>query len=141
MNNSMIPMDNFSNVNPERQYPELYNQVKPYIDDAVRRFRSGEYDEGMLESIIQDILERSGLAQYMTPPPADEEAIPAQRIMPYGRRNQNWGQGWGWNAPWRRHRRPMRPWYPTYPYQQGYFWGGFSPQDFVRLLLIRRLWG
>lgn len=141
--------NNLSGMNIQNLYPELYNQLKPYIDDAVRRFQSGQIDQNMLESIVEDILISSGLSQYMTDVSEEEEAVvPAQRM--FG--------GFGFGNPNQFRRRPggpfrppgpPRPRPPIYPYPvyppvpcPGCGWGPpITPRNLVRLLLLQQLFG
>ena len=137
MPSNMNPLNSFPNQNLQGMYPELYNQLMPYINDAINRYRGGQIDENTLESIVEDILIRSGLSEYMVDDYDDDEVIPAQRMMNFG------GQvGFGNQNNFRRRRRRRRPWYPQNQWGPGWQWNSpITPQNFIRLLLLQQLWG
>ena len=62
MQTNTNPFENLSNQDLERMYPELYQKISPYIEDIAKQLRNQKIDENMLESIIRDIMENSGLS-------------------------------------------------------------------------------
>ena len=137
------PLDNLSNEDLSRMYPDLYKKLKPYIDDTANKVRNRELDQNMIQSIIDDILTRSGVSDEMYEPDQSMETfdtIAVQRPMNFGnmfnRNQRNQYQHQDYN---RRRTYPIYPRYPVYPvYPINY---GLSPQELARLLLLRQLGG
>lgn len=161
------PLEDLSNQDLERMYPELYQRLKPYIEDIGNQLRNQKIDEGMLQSIIQDILRQSGTSPtpYIAPPtpnsappapssprgtctsgscPADimdddyydADVMEVQLPMNFG---NNYGRYPGNQNPYYNRRRNRYPVYPVYPiYPMNY---NVNPQELVRILLLRQLFG
>ena len=147
MPNNTNTSDNNFNQDLETMYPDIYKKVKPYIDEIVSRYGDGQLSQSMIESMVQDILQRSGLSGYAASDESYEsEAIPTQGFMNYG--NFFGGLGNPQNQypnhdnDRRRRRYPMYPVYPIYPTYPIYpRYPGLSPQELVRILLLQRLFG
>lgn len=152
MQNDQNPLAYLTPQNLEIMYPDICNRIKPYIDDISMQLRNQNVSEEMIESIIQDISTRCG---FTTTPhsnacplnsacPADNnndfntEAVAVQRNMNFG--NRNFRNPRYPNYPQRRRypRYPTFPIYPTYPVFPVY---PSSPEDIIRIMLLRQLFG
>lgn len=130
---------NFDYNNIEKLYPDIYEKVKPYIDDILSRLDKNEIDEETFEQIVRDILIRSGLwgmmQPYSMPSSTIQDSLPVQlNFDPFG---GYWGQGFGMPWWWNNNRRRRR-WPPYYPPCRNC---RLTPEDIIRILLIQRLWG
>ena len=65
MPNNTNPFENLSNQNIEALYPELYHKLKPHIDEIAYQLRNQRIDENVIEVVVEDILKRSGLYEYL----------------------------------------------------------------------------
>jgi len=152
--------NDLENQGMSSMYSDLYNRVKPYIDNMADRLKGIELDDDMIDSIVFEILERVGLSQnainsmdftdndlypmQMNPNDMDMmfdnfgefndfddvDVLPAMRVMgPNRRRHRNPRRQYPCRHGCRPHGFPVFPMFPN------------SPEDFVRWLLWRQIWG
>lgn len=167
MQNNTNPLEGLSNQDLERMYPELYQKLKPYIEDIASQLRNQTIDQNMIDSIIQEILRNSGLSTAPGTPSMpstpsvpgtpggtcapdgtcptdimyddfdDMDAVQVQRWMNYGNINRGYPRSqYSYPNYNRRRRYPTYPVYPIYPQ-----YSNVNPQDLVRILLLRQLFG
>lgn len=125
MMNNQNQMQNITDQNLENMFPDLYQKMKPHIDEIANQLKNQQITENMIDAIVDEILRRSGIADlegYMDEDMEEmEDTLAVQRYMNYGRNpRQN-------QYPYNRRRR-----YPRY----------YNPslQDLIRLMLMRQLW-
>ncbi|MGE4549495.1 MAG: hypothetical protein AB7C89_08110 [Intestinibacillus sp.] len=121
-----IPQDSgdteISEQELEEMFPDLYPQLKPYIDKIAELLRNQQLTASMINSFVDDILYRASAGNFQG---ETAYAIPAQ------------------TNPRRRNRPYPRPYPLPYPYYPpfGYpiYGYDFSPEDLVRIMLLQRL--
>lgn len=155
MNNNGSDLDNH---NMDSMYSELYYKIKPYIDSIADKLKNTEVDEDMIDSIVTEILKRVGISNNtmdnnscpmgMCPNDMDmlfdfddfiefnnfddfddNDVLPVIRYAGSNRPRRRRPRQT------RRRRPPVFPMYPVYPFYPN------SPEDFVRWLLWREIWG
>lgn len=116
---SPVPTD-LTDQNLQELFPDLYNTIKPHIDQIAAELKKQEVTDSMIDSIVQEILLESG----MTSPETAQQNTMEPTLAPI------YDMGYGrYPNPYFRRRR-----YPRYYYN-------LSLEDLVRLMLLQQLGG
>lgn len=127
--NNPFSLQNISDRNLQQMYPDLYNMILPYVERYADQMENGEISEEMIDSIVEDIMRRSGMSEDEDMDMEEEEEnVPAQLDLGYGGYFSRYPMP-GPNPYPRRRRRRRR--YPRYY---------ISPmEDLIRLILLQQL--